>query len=73
MQAELRCVRKYFLWSSIEGVFGDEDGQSDAFAAILEVLRARLQPAAKWDTVRQTEAEPAKRRHKQNGRVKERK
>eukprot|EP00976_Prorocentrum_cordatum_P086028 1186345-Prorocentrum_minimum.AAC.1 len=42
MQAELACVHKLFLWSSIEGVYGDEDGQSDAFAALMEILRRRV-------------------------------
>jgi hypothetical protein len=33
---------QYFLWSSVEGIFGAETGQSDAFALLMEILRRRV-------------------------------
>jgi len=41
LQKELSCVYKFFLWTSIWGKYGSEDGNTDAFAALLEILRRR--------------------------------
>jgi hypothetical protein len=42
---------QYFLWSSVFGRYGDEDGRSDAFSAVMETLRRRLVGEARpWDS-----------------------
>lgn len=41
MQSALRCVAPRLLWSSVVGAYGNETGQDDAFATVLDVLRKR--------------------------------
>ena len=51
MQAELACVHQFFLWSSMVGTYGKENGQTDAFGALMEILRRRVDgEVGQWDT-----------------------
>jgi hypothetical protein len=51
MQAELACVHQFFLWSSMLGTYGKENGQTDAFGALMEILRRRVDgEVGQWDT-----------------------
>jgi hypothetical protein len=41
-QAALACVARHFVWSSIHGALGDEDGSDDAFEVLMYALRRKL-------------------------------
>jgi hypothetical protein len=43
-QAALACVAEHFVWSSVHGALGDEDGGGDAFEVMMYALRRRLSP-----------------------------
>ena len=43
-QAQLRCVRPHFLWTSAVGSVENEDGGADAFEALMYALRRRVTP-----------------------------
>ncbi|KAK3243345.1 hypothetical protein CYMTET_46992 [Cymbomonas tetramitiformis] len=51
MQRELACVYEHFLWSSVIGIYGKEDGTGDAFATMMAILHRRLDgKVGQWST-----------------------
>jgi hypothetical protein len=48
-QAAMACVARHFVWSSIHGALGEEDGGDDAFEVLMYALRRKLFAAERPD------------------------